>query len=128
MSEALTRGVRVRVESVYLPARSTPAEHYYFFAYHVEISNLSEETVQLTSRTWIIVDANGGEQRVEGPGVVGEQPILAPGQSFDYTSFCPLRTDMGSMRGTYTMVVSESGDTFEAEIAPFELSVPHVVN
>jgi len=128
MSEATTRGVRVRVESVYLPDRSSPTDHYYFFAYHVEIANQSSKIVQLLSRSWIIVDSDGQEQRVEGPGVIGEQPVLAPGESFDYTSFCPLRTESGSMHGTYSMIVADSRETFEAEIAPFELAVPHVVN
>ena len=128
MTEAITRGIHVEVHSVFLPDRSAPDESYYFFAYHVRITNLSTVTVQLVSRTWMITDSNGQQQRIEGPGVVGETPVLEPNQSFEYTSFCPLRTEIGSMRGSYTMVVKESGETFEAEIAPFELAVPHVVN
>jgi ApaG protein len=127
MSDATTRGVRVQVQSFYDEERSSPQESYYFFVYHVRISNLGTETVQLVSREWFITDANGETQRVQGPGVVGEQPVLAPGDAFEYTSFCPLTTPVGSMRGTYRMVL-ENGESFEAEIAPFALAVPHAVN
>jgi ApaG protein len=127
MSDATTRGIRVQVHSFYDEESSSPAESYYFFAYHVRISNLGTETAQLVSREWFITDANGETQRVQGPGVVGEQPVLAPGESFEYTSFCPLTTPVGAMRGTYRMVL-ENGESFEAEIAPFGLSVPHAVN
>lgn len=127
MSEATTRGIRVEVESVYVEERSAPTQSYYFFAYHVTISNVGDETAQLLSRTWIVTDGNGNVERVEGPGVVGEQPRLKPGDSFEYTSFCPLTTPFGTMHGTYTMK-TDAGDTFEAEIAPFSLEVPNVVN
>ena len=86
-----------------------------------------DETAQLLSREWIITDADGLEQKVAGPGVVGEQPILAPGEMFEYTSFCPLTTPVGAMYGTYQMK-TESGAQFDAEIAPFSLAVPHVLN
>jgi len=127
MSDATTRGIRIQVQSFYDEERSSPAESYYFFAYRVRISNLGTVTAQLVSREWFITDANGETQRVQGPGVVGEQPVLAPGDSFEYTSFCPLTTPVGAMRGTYRMVL-ESGESFEAEIAPFGLAVPHAVN
>jgi ApaG protein len=127
MSDATTRGIRVQVQSFYDEERSSPQESYYFFAYHVRISNLGPVTVQLVSREWFITDANGDTQRIQGPGVVGEQPVLAPGDSFEYTSFCPLPTPVGAMRGTYRMVL-ENGESFDAEIAPFELAVPHAVN
>src|SRR5512138_1141138 len=123
MSEAVTRGVRVQVESRYLAERSVPRDGYYFFAYRIRISNEGEEQVQLLSRHWTITDAHGRTEEVQGPGVVGERPVLAPGQSFEYTSFCPLPTPIGSMHGSYQMVTA-SGGRFEAEIAPFALAVP----
>ncbi|HEV2720482.1 MAG TPA: Co2+/Mg2+ efflux protein ApaG [Thermoanaerobaculia bacterium] len=127
MSQAVTRGIRVDVESEYLSERSEPREHYYFFAYHVRISNVGGETVQLLSREWIITDGDGNAERVVGPGVIGEQPTLAPGKVFEYSSFCPLRTNFGSMHGNYTMKI-KGGEMFQAEIAPFTLAIPGVVN
>jgi ApaG protein len=127
MSEAVTRGIRVEVESEYISERSEPREHYYFFAYHVRISNTGSESVQLMSREWVITDGDGNTERVNGPGVVGEQPTLHPGKSFEYSSFCPLRTNFGSMHGSYTMR-TKAGETFEAAIAPFTLAMPGVVN
>jgi len=127
MSDITTRGIRVEVESFYVPERSSPADQYYFFAYRIRISNSGSSAAQLISRVWIITDANGQQQRVEGPGVVGEQPLLATGESFEYTSFCPLSTSMGTMEGSYLMK-SEDGETFEAAIAPFTLAAPHTVN
>jgi ApaG protein len=127
MSDTTTQGIRVQVESIYDEDRSAPQENYFFFAYRVRISNVGSETAQLLSREWIITDANGNQQQVQGPGVVGEQPVLAPGEMFEYTSFCPLSTPVGSMHGTYRMV-RESGDAFDAVIAPFSLAVPHSVN
>jgi ApaG protein len=127
MSDVTTRGVRVQVKSAYIPERSSPQEGRYFFAYKVRISNVGEETVQLISRQWIITDQDGDVETVRGPGVVGEQPVLDPGQSFEYTSFCPLNTPIGSMHGTYQMVAA-SGESFDAEIAPFSLAVPTALN
>jgi ApaG protein len=127
MSDATTRGVRIQVRSSYVPERSSPEEKHYFFAYRVRISNLGDETVQLVRREWIITDADGNKQQVNGPGVVGEQPILEPGEHFEYTSFCPLSTTIGSMHGTYQMVAA-GGDQFDAEIAPFSLAVPTALN
>jgi len=127
MSDTTTRDIRVQVASFYDEDRSAPQENYYFFAYQVRISNVGARTAQLLSREWIITDANGYEQRVEGPGVVGEQPTLGPGESFEYTSFCPLSTPVGSMHGTYRMVL-ENGEAFDAVIGPFSLAVPHAVN
>ena len=127
MSDTITRGVRVQVQSVYVPEKSSPAENYYFFAYTVRISNEGEHTVQLVSRRWIISGPDGEVGRVEGPGVVGEQPLLAPGQFFEYTSFCPLQTPFGSMRGVYNMVTPD-GTTFEAQIAAFSLATPTALN
>ncbi len=127
MSETTTQGIRVRVESRFVPERSFPREPHYFFAYHISISNLGEETAQLISRHWIITDANGDVEEVEGPGVIGKQPVLEPGSSFEYTSFCPLKTNVGTMHGTYTMV-TPTGSSFEAQIAPFTLAVPNALN
>jgi ApaG protein len=127
MSTALTQGIQVEVESTYVAERSNPADAYFLFAYHVRISNHSDETAQLLSRRWIITDAEGRQEQVEGPGVVGEQPILEPGEAFEYTSYCPLPTSVGAMEGSYRMI-TKSGQQFEAEIAPFTLSVPFAVN
>lgn len=127
MSDTTTRGIRVQVESFYDEERSAPQENYFFFAYQVRISNVGSEPAQLVSRDWVITDATGYQQQVQGPGVVGEQPLLEPGESFEYMSFCPLSTPVGSMHGTYRMVL-ESGESFDAEIAPFSLAVPHAVN
>lgn len=127
MSDTTTRGVRVEVRTAYVPERSAPQESRYFFAYRIRISNVGEETVQLLSRHWVISDGEGNEEHVRGPGVVGEQPVLEPGRSFEYTSFCPLPTPIGSMRGTYRMVTA-GGSAFDAEIAPFPLAVPAALN
>jgi len=97
------------------------------FAYTIRITNEGDARVQLVSRHWIIADANGREEEVRGPGVVGEQPVLPPGKFFEYTSGCPLPTPFGSMRGTYQMITSE-GESFDAEIAPFALAEPHAVH
>lgn len=127
MSDAVTRGIRVVVKSAYVPERSSPEESYFFFAYTIRISNEGTETAQLVSRHWIISGPDGPVGEVEGPGVVGEQPVLEPGQSFEYTSFCPLQTPLGSMHGTYKMVRPD-GTSFEAAIAPFSLAVPTQIN
>lgn len=128
LSDTTTRGIRIEVESRYEEERSSPAESYYFFSYRVRISNLGEATAQLLSRLWIITDADGEVQRVEGPGVVGETPLLAPGGAFEYSSFCPLRTSVGTMEGHYVMEIAATGARFEALIAPFTLAVPGAVN
>jgi ApaG protein len=128
VSDATTRGVRVQVESLYVPERSSPRDQSYFFAYHVRISNVGTETVQVLSREWTITDADGEVERVSGPGVVGEQPVLGPGRTFEYTSFCPLKTSVGAMQGSYHMIVTGEGEKFEATIAPFTLAVPNAVN
>src|SRR5205814_7725279 len=127
VSNTVTRGIRVVVESIYVPERSEPRESYFFFAYTVTITNEGSETAQLMSREWVITDSDGNTERLSGPGVVGEQPVMKPGQGFEYTSFCPLRTSFGSMQGAYTMR-TESGEIFEARIDPFTLAVPGVVN
>ena len=126
-SEAVTNNVRVEVESQYAPEHSQPFQNQWFFHYTVRITNEGEETVQLLSRHWTITDATGHAEEIKGPGVVGEQPVLAPGESFHYTSGCPLKTSTGVMRGTYQMV-DEDGGYFEVEIAPFTLKEPYTVH
>lgn len=125
-SEAVTRNIRVHVESQFDPRRSQPSQNQWFFLYTVHISNEGSETVQLISRHWIITDAMGKVEEVRGPGVVGNQPVLAPGESFEYTSGCPLTLPFGSMQGTYQMV-NESNEQFNIEIAPFMLAEPNQV-
>ncbi len=117
----------MEVRSRYLPERSQPDQKQYLFAYAVRITNESNRTVQLVSRHWIITDAEGRVEEVRGKGVVGEQPVLEPGTSFEYTSGCPLGTPFGTMHGTYQMT-SALGDTFNIEIAPFALSEPFAIN
>jgi ApaG protein len=126
-SATTTRGIRVEVRSEFLPERSSPRDGSYLFQYDVRISNLGSETAQLISRVWIITNADGEVERVKGPGVIGEQPVLSPGSSFEYTSYCPLKTAVGSMQGSYQMVTA-NGDRFDAMIAPFTLAVPNALN
>lgn len=127
MSDCTTRGVRVQVRSRYRPDRSDPDNRFWFFTYVVTITNEGIQPVQLVSRHWVITDATGNQQHVRGAGVVGEQPHLLPGESHTYTSACPLRTSMGSMHGTYRMR-TDSGDQFDAVIAPFTLADPLSIN
>ncbi|MGB0591584.1 MAG: Co2+/Mg2+ efflux protein ApaG [Myxococcota bacterium] len=127
MSEAITRGVAVTVRAFYVAERSDPEQDYYFFAYRVRIANVGDEPVQLMSRHWIITDGEDAVEEVKGPGVIGEQPRLEPSQSFEYTSACPLSTPVGTMQGTYQMVLS-NGEGFDAEIAPFTLAAPNALN
>jgi ApaG protein len=122
-----TRGIRVDVRSEYLPERSSVRDGSYLFQYHVRISNVGSETAQLIAREWIITNADGEVERIKGPGVVGEQPVLPPGASFEYTSYCPLKTSVGSMQGSYQMVTA-GGERFDAMIAPFTLAVPNALN
>ena len=107
MSTALTRGIRVTVRSQYIPERSSPKGGQYAFAYTVRIANEGPATAQLRTRHWIITDGDGKVQEVRGEGVVGEKPILKPGQAFEYTSWCMLATPHGSMRGTYQMTAED---------------------
>jgi len=127
MSEALTNGILVKVKSEYLAERSSPSARRYAFAYTVQISNQGIETAQLRSRHWLITDAAGEVQEVRGEGVVGAQPVLAPGESFEYTSWCVIATSSGSMRGSYQMI-SSRGQPFDAEVAEFRLAMPHTLN
>jgi ApaG protein len=127
MSDTTTRGIRIQVRSEFLPERSSPRDGQYVFQYHVRIANVGAETAQLVSREWTVTNAEGEVEKYKGPGVVGEFPVLQPGAAFEYTSFCPLKTPVGSMQGTYQMVTT-AGDRFDAVIAPFTLAVPHALN
>ena len=120
-----TRGVRISVRSYYLEDQSHPDDNHFVWAYRVKIENNGRETVQLLRRTWQITDARGRTQHVHGAGVVGEQPVLEPGESFEYTSGTPLDTPSGFMVGAYHMVVPSSGENFDASIPAFSLDSPH---
>jgi ApaG protein len=124
--EQVTRGIRVRVSPQYADDQSTPDEGYYFWTYTVEIANECEETVQLKSRVWRITDAHGRTEEVRGPGVVGQTPVIPPGQSFTYTSGCPLPTPSGIMAGSYQMT-GEGGEMFDVTIPAFSLDSPYTL-
>ena len=126
-SAAMPAGIMVHAAPRDDPVRSNPEAGQWFFLYTITIENLSDETVQLLSRHWIITDGEGNVEEVRGPGVVGEQPTLRPGESFQYTSGCPLTTDVGKMEGSYQMTTSP-GRTFDIEIAPFTLAMPGMVH
>ncbi|MET0390046.1 MAG: Co2+/Mg2+ efflux protein ApaG [Polyangiales bacterium] len=126
-STAVTQGIRIEVRCRFLPDQSSPVARRYAFAYTVRIRNEGVVSVQLLSRRWAITDSRGKVQEVRGAGVVGEQPILHPGQSFEYTSSALIETSLGEMRGSYRMH-SVTGRTFDAVIAPFLLSLPHALN
>jgi ApaG protein len=126
-SEALTDGLRVVVRARYSAEHSDPARSHWFFLYTIQISNEGSQTVQLTDRHWIILDGSGRTEEVQGEGVVGQQPVLEPGQMFEYTSGCPLSTPFGSMSGSYRIQRSD-GTTFDAEIGLFELIQPHAIH
>ena len=125
--EEVTHNIRVAVAPSFMEDQSEPAEGRFIWSYRVTIENRRAETVQLVARHWRITDAHGRVREVRGPGVVGEQPTLAPGRSFEYTSFCPLKTSVGAMQGSYQMVTAD-GEKFDAAIAPFTLAVPNAVN
>lgn len=120
-----TRSIRVSVRAFYLADQSEPERSHFVWAYRVAIANQGGETVQLLKRTWQITDGLGRTQQVQGEGVVGEQPVLAPGQSFEYTSGTPLGTPSGFMRGAYHMVVTATGEAFDVSIPAFSLDSPH---
>lgn len=120
MFRETSEGIQIDAEPVFIPERSNPEKSYYFFAYRIRIKNVGRDTAQLMRRHWIITDANGKVEEVEGEGVVGEQPRLAPGAVYEYTSFCPLPTSTGTMKGTYKMR-HEDGRMFEVRIPQFVL-------
>lgn len=122
---AKTRGVIVRVAVSFLPEQSEPERGRWFWAYHIRLENAGPQAVQLLTRHWVITDGRGARHSVEGEGVIGEQPLLAPGESFDYVSGCPLSTSTGSMLGSYHMM-GEDGSGFDVEIPRFALIAPAV--
>lgn len=123
MYRETTRAIQVTVEPAFVEAESSPENGHFFWSYRIEIANLGDEVVQLRSRHWRITDANGRVEEVRGAGVVGKQPILKPGESFAYTSGCPLTTPSGIMAGTYQMQ-SANGETFSIKIPAFSLDLP----
>jgi ApaG protein len=126
-SEAVTEGVRVKVEARYSADHSDPGHSQWFFLYTIRLSNEGSAACQLISRHWIIRNGAGKVEEVRGPGVVGEQPVLEPGEAYEYTSGCPLDTPFGSMEGTYQMVRAD-GTRFDAEIERFELRQPRALH
>lgn len=127
MIETITDHIHIKVKPSYVPDRSNPSKPIYFFSYNIFIKNYGKETVQLKNRYWNITDANGNIEEIRGPGVVGNQPYLKKGESFEYTSFCPLPTEFGVMHGHFEMIY-ENGKKINAKIAPFRLSIPFSVN
>ena len=126
MSRAVTNGISVSVKSAYMPERSAPTLRRFAFAYTVTIANEGAATAQLLRRRWIITDSEGDVQEVRGDGVIGEQPVLNPGEAFEYTSWCVIATPTGSMQGSYEMQAADG--LFEAEIPLFRLGMPHSLN
>jgi len=127
MSSAMTRGILVTVSSQYIPEKSSASARQFAYAYTVNIANRGDVSAKLETRHWIITDAEGDVQEVRGEGVVGVQPELRPGEEFEYTSWCMIATPAGSMRGSYQMV-TEDGDRFDADIAPFRLTQSSLLN
>ena len=127
MVETKTNQINIRVQPNYVPERSDPSRPIFFFSYHITITNDGDEPVKLKNRYWHITDGNGNIEEVRGPGVVGNQPYLKMGESFEYTSFCPLPTEFGVMHGHFEMFY-DNGKKFSAKIAPFRLSVPYSFN
>jgi ApaG protein len=127
VSTAITEGFRITVSTQYVPNQSAPQARRYVFAYTIRIANEGSLTAQLKSRHWVITDGNGKVEEVRGPGVVGQQPLLRPGEHFEYTSGCVLETPRGTMRGTYQMRTND-GRAFDATIAPFDLLLPYSLN
>jgi ApaG protein len=127
MSDTTSEGIRVMVRPAYWPERSSPESGQYAFTYAVQIANEGTLSARLRARHWIITDANGEVEEVEGEGVVGKTPRLEPGERFEYTSWVMLRTPFGTMRGSY-LFERPDGATFEARIAEFVLTLPHALN
>lgn len=125
MFESTTADIRIQVQPAYDEEQSDPRQSTYFFSYRIRISNLGAVPMKLLSRHWIITDAFGKTEEVEGPGVVGMQPVVKPGETFEYSSFCPLETPTGSMKGSYLMIDPTSGKEIKVEIPKFVLSEPN---
>jgi ApaG protein len=128
VSDTTTRGVRILARPRFVPEQSDPDNGQWLFAYHITIQNQGPQPVQLLSRHWVITNGEGHVEEVRGAGVVGYQPVLKPGEEFQYTSGCPLTTPVGTMHGEFNMVIPETGEKFEAKIEPFRLAVPRALN
>jgi ApaG protein len=128
MVTKITDGVKVSVDTIYQPEYSNPANEHFMFAYRVKIENMGEYSVQLMNRHWTIFDSNGTKRDVEGEGVVGQQPIIEPGNNHEYVSGCNLKTDIGSMKGSYEMKRIVDGQTFQVNIPEFYLITPFKLN
>lgn len=122
---AVTNGIQIEVESFFVPEHSDKGAESYFFSYRIRISNSGPKPVRLESRKWVITDGRGRVEEVNGPGVIGQQPEINPGESFEYESFCPLPTPTGSMQGSYQMLCLDSGERFDADIPQFFLVEPN---
>lgn len=128
MVTKITEGVKVSVETIYQPEYSNPVNEHFMFAYRVKIENMGDYTVQLMSRKWSIFDSNGTKRQVEGEGVVGQQPIIEPGENHEYVSGCNLKTDIGTMKGSYEMVRVVDGQRFQVKIPEFQLIALYKLN
>ncbi len=128
MVTKITDGVKVSVDTIYQPEYSNPINEHFMFAYRVKIENMGEYSVQLMNRHWTIFDSNGTKREVEGEGVVGQQPVIEPGNNHEYVSGCNLKTDIGSMRGSYEMKRIVDGQTFRVNIPEFYLITPFKLN
>lgn len=128
MVTLITEGVKISVESVYQTEYSNPENDHYMFAYRISIENLSNDSIQLLRRHWDVFDSNGASREVDGAGVVGLQPIIAPGESHEYMSGCNLQSDMGYMEGRYQMMREVDGFTFDVDIPRFILVAPYRLN
>jgi ApaG protein len=128
MVTAITQGIKISVDTIYQDEYSNPANEHFMFAYRIVIQNLSDTTIRLINRKWFIFDSNGTQRIVEGEGVVGVQPVIEPGQSYEYVSGCNLKTDMGSMKGNYQMLRLIDETAFDVDIPEFQLIVPYKLN
>ena len=128
ITKALTQGVEISVKTTYEPSHSSPRENYYFFSYTIVIENKNDFSIQLLSRHWDIFDSNGDYRQVKGEGVVGEQPVIEPNKTYSYTSGCNLKTEIGKMSGTYTMLRLFDDKTFEANIPEFTMLLEAKLN
>ncbi len=128
METSTTNGITVSVETQYLPSHSNPREGKFIFGYHITIVNRSSFTVQLLRRHWVITNADGIMREVEGEGVIGQQPVLAPGEGHEYTSFCHLETEIGRMSGTYLMSRYDDNTYFEVTVPEFRMAAPFKLN
>jgi len=125
MYKAITHDVKVSVDTFYQESASYPDSNHFVFAYRITIENNNDYTIKLLRRHWNIIDSNGAKREVEGEGVIGQQPVLEPGQKHEYVSGCDLQTEMGKMYGTYLMEKTGDGSTFEVEIPEFQMTVPY---